>query len=159
MSIQTQLVRPPYTPGSTSGARPAGAAAGCPAPAQATNIDDLATAAQVKRITRSVVQAALEVLGGSRPLQQLADWLDPPSYERLQLRANLVRSLNHSASNGRPDHLLHRNISVRSVHICQVSSAVYEASAVAVEKRRVRAVALRLERRRGHWKVTALEIG
>lgn len=128
-------------------------------PSQATP-EEVAAVAQVQRIVRSVVQAALEVLGGSRPLQQLADWLDPPSYERLQLRANLVRTLNRAGDAGsRPDQLLHRNVSVRTVRTCRISAHVYEASAVTCENHRARAVALRLERRRGHWKVTALEIG
>lgn len=158
MTVQTQLSRP-HGAGSIAIA----ADQGSPLPAdpapQATP-EEVAAAAQVQRIVRSVVQAALEVLGGSRPLQQLADWLDPPSYERLQLRANLVRSLNRAAgANSRPDQLLHRNVSVRTVRICRISVNVYEASAVTCENHRARAVALRLERRRGHWKVTALEIG
>ncbi|WP_334683133.1 Rv3235 family protein [Arthrobacter sp. CAN_A212] len=158
MTVQAQLSRP-----RSAGSIATAADRGSPLPAgsapQATP-EEVAAAAQVQRIARSVVQAALEVLGGSRPLQQLADWLDPPSYERLQLRANLVRTLNRAAAaSGHPDQLLHRNVSVRTVRTCRVSSYVYEAAAVTYENHRARAVALRLERRRGHWKVTALEIG
>ncbi|WP_024476742.1 Rv3235 family protein [Arthrobacter sp. CAL618] len=158
MLTQTQIVRPPLAPDPTSDSL-TGSGPDRQVSAPTPTIEELAAATQVQRITRSVVQASLEVLGGSRPLQQLAEWLDPPSYERLQLRANLVRSLNRGASTGRPDHLLHRNISVRSVRICRITETVYEASAVACENHRARAVALRLERRRGHWRVTALEIG
>ncbi|GAA1129607.1 Rv3235 family protein [Arthrobacter flavus] len=158
MLTETQLVRPPQSPAPATGPL-AGSDADRQVSARAPNLEELAAATQVHRITRSVVQASLEVLGGSRPLQQLADWLDPPSYERLQLRTNLVRSLNRATPKGGHDQLLHRNISVRSVRICRISENVYEASAVVVEHRRVRAVALRLERRRGQWKVTALEIG
>ena len=122
--------------------------------------EEAATTAQVQRIVRAVVQASLEVLGGSRPLQQLAGWLDPSSYERLHLRANLTRSLDRGPATGtHPDRLLHRNVTVLSVRTCRVSARVYEASAVTCENHRARAVALRLEHRRGHWKVTALEIG
>ncbi|WP_228720873.1 Rv3235 family protein [Arthrobacter sp. 260] len=158
MTVQAQLSRP-HSAGST--ATTAGQGSPLPSdPAPQAAPEEVAAAAQVQRIVRSVVQAALEVLGGSRPLQQLADWLDPPSYERLQLRANLVRTLNRAAgASGRPDQLLHRNVSVRTVRTCRINAHVYEASAVTCENHRARAVALRLERRRGHWKVTALEIG
>lgn len=119
--------------------------------------------ARVNAIARSVTQATLEVLGGTRPLQQLARWLDPPSYERLQLRANLVRGREQAAADrtGRPQApvLLHRQVLIRCCRVCPVSEGVYEASVVAAEQDRVRAAALRVELRRGLWKVTALEIG
>lgn len=157
MTVQAQLTRP-RSAGSSAAADHSTRLLQDPVP-RATP-EDTAAATQVQRIVRSVVQAALEVLGGSRPLQQLADWLDPPSYERLQLRANLVRTLNRTTGpDGRPDQLLHRNVTVRTVRTCRVNADVYEASAVTCENHRARAVALRLERRRGHWKVTALEIG
>lgn len=145
MTIQVQLIRPALPAGSLSGSAPT---------------EEEATTAQVQRIVRAVVQASLEVLGGSRPLQQMADWLGPSSYERLHLRANLTRSLNRGTSTtSHPDRLLHRNVTVLSVRTCRLSAQVYEASAVTCENNRARAVALRLEHRRGRWKVTALEIG
>ncbi|MCC3267179.1 Rv3235 family protein [Arthrobacter gengyunqii] len=122
--------------------------------------------ARVDAIARSVTQAALEVLGGTRPLQQMVRWLDPVSFERLQLRANLVRSRN-AAQNGRrvpggtpapAPLLLHRQVVIRCCRICPISEGVYEASVAAAEHNRVRAAALRIELRRGLWKITALEI-
>ncbi|MBP3034819.1 hypothetical protein J2M53_00935 [Arthrobacter sp. zg-ZUI100] len=105
----------------------------------------------------------MEVLGGTRPLQQLARWLDPPSYERLQLRANLVRGREQAAADrtGKPQApvLLHRQVLIRCCRVCPVSEGVYEAAVVAAEQDRVRAAALRVELRRGLWKVTALQIG
>ncbi|MCC9195987.1 Rv3235 family protein [Arthrobacter sp. zg-Y820] len=131
--------------------------------------------ARVNAIARSVTQAALEVLGGTRPLQQMARWLDPPSFERLQLRANLVRSRELGAAGGTGSRAgtgaaarqgtrtmpvrLHRQVVIRCCRICPVSEGIYEASVVAAEQSRVRAAALRIELRRGLWKVTALEIG
>ncbi|MHA7209483.1 Rv3235 family protein [Arthrobacter sp. MDT1-65] len=115
---------------------------------------------RISGIARSVAQGALEVLGGSRPLQQMARWLDPENYERLHLRANLVRCIN-DAPVGRGIALprAHRHIIVRSARVCSVGPGIYEASVVAYDQKRVRAVALRIERRRGAWRVTALEIG
>lgn len=108
-------------------------------------------------IARSTVQAAIEVLAGTRPAQQLSRRLDPRCLTALQHRAALTRRVpsGSSPTAGR----LHRNPSVRSVRTCRVSEDVYEASAVVVEELRVRAVALRLERSKVAWRVTALEIG
>ena len=112
---------------------------------------------EICAISRSTVQAAIEVLAGIRPAQQLARRLDERCLASLQHRAALTRRVPCGASPtaGR----LHRNPSVRSVRACRVSADVYEASAVVVEESRVRAVALRLERSRLAWRVTVLEIG
>lgn len=129
--------------------------------------------ARVDAIARSVTQAALEVLGGTRPLQQMARWLDPSSFERLALRANLVRTREPGTAGswsgpGRTGAgakaaaapvRLHRQVMIRCCRICPVSEGVYEASVVAAEQSRVRAAALRIELRRGLWKITVLEIG
>ena len=48
---------------------------------------------------------------------------------------------------------------IRRTRACRVDSHVLEASMVADDGVRVRAVALRLEGHRGAWRVTALEIG
>lgn len=112
---------------------------------------------EVCAISRSTVQAAIEVLAGTRPAQQLARRLDERCLAALQHRAALTRRVpcGSSPTAGR----LHHNPSVRSVRACRVSEDVYEASAVVVEELRVRAVALRLERSRVSWRVTVLEIG
>ncbi|BBE23342.1 hypothetical protein MN0502_22250 [Arthrobacter sp. MN05-02] len=116
---------------------------------------------RISGIARSVAQGALEVLGGSRPLQQLARWLDQENYERLQLRTNLVRCVGASPASpaGAPAASAHRHIVIRSARVCPVGPGVFEASVVAFDQKRVRAVALRIEQRRGAWRVTALEIG
>ncbi|MFJ6001144.1 Rv3235 family protein [Arthrobacter sp. NPDC092385] len=118
-------------------------------------------ASRISGIARSVAQGALEVLGGSRPLQQMARWLDPENYERLQLRANLVRCVGaaQGGHHAEAPASTRRHVVVRSARVCPVSAGVYEASVVAFDQKRVRAVALRIEQRRGAWRVTALEIG
>lgn len=122
---------------------------------------DVETAHRIAGIARSVAQGALEVLGGSRPLQQMARWLDPENYERLQLRANLVRCISSAPTKrgGQVRASSHRHVVVRSARVCPVSPGIYEASVVTFDQKRVRAVALRIEQRRGVWRVTALEIG
>jgi hypothetical protein len=114
----------------------------------------------VTAMARSVAQACLEAVSGTRPVQQLARWLDPASYEKLVHRADIVRA--HQAqlrSDGRAPLRLHRSAVVRSSRVCRAADSAYEASLVVAETRRIRAVALRLEWSRGLWKVTALEIG
>lgn len=112
---------------------------------------------EVCAITRGTVQAAVEVLAGTRPIQQLSRRLDQHCLASLQHRAALTRRLaaGSSPTAGR----LHRNPAVRSVRACEVADGIYEASAVVVDELRVRAVAVRLERSNQVWRITALEIG
>jgi hypothetical protein len=112
---------------------------------------------EVCAIARGTVQAAIEVLAGTRPIHQLARRLDQRCLASLQHRAALTRRLatGSSPTAGR----LHRNPAVRSVRACEVAAGIYEASAVVVDELRVRAVAMRLERSNQVWRVTALEIG
>ncbi|MCZ2402782.1 hypothetical protein IV498_06170 [Paenarthrobacter sp. Z7-10] len=100
----------------------------------------------------------MEVLAGIRPVQQLARWLDPRSFDALQVRAALTRAAQAATSQGNVRQL-HRNPLVRSVHCCPVAPGVYESSLVVSEHSRARAVAMRLEKAGGVWKVTVLVIG
>jgi hypothetical protein len=113
-------------------------------------------AREICAITRATVQAAIEVLAGTRPIHQLARRLDQRCLTVLQHRATLTRRMAARAPRKMG---LHRNASVRSVRACRVTPDVYEASAVVMDELRVRAVAVRLERSKNVWRVTALEIG
>lgn len=114
--------------------------------------------AEVRAIARSTVQAAMEVLAGIRPVQQLARRLDPRCLAALQHRASLIRrELARSPSPGLAR--LHQNSLVRSVRVCEVAPGIYEASAVVVDDVRARAVAVRLERSKQVWRVTELVVG
>lgn len=115
------------------------------------------TEQEVKMHARRIAQAAIEVLAGTRPVQQLSRSLDPKSLTSLQHRAALTRA--HALRSGNAQSRHHRNPQVRSVHGCAVSETVYEASMVVNEDLRSRAVAMRLELSNGGWKVTALQIG
>ncbi|MHA7262543.1 Rv3235 family protein [Arthrobacter sp. TMN-37] len=124
--------------------------------------------ARVGGIARAVAQGAVEVLGGSRPASQMSRWLDAASYEKLHLRACLMRSVTvptgTATATGRcpgspPDLRAARSVTVRSARLCRVSETAFEAALVVLDRRRARAVALRVEHQRGDWKVTALEIG
>lgn len=112
---------------------------------------------EVCDIVRGTVQAAIEVLAGTRPVHQLARRLDQQCMASLQHRAALIR-LNRQ-SNPPSTTGVYRNPAVRSVRASEVTADIYEASAVVVDETRARAVALRLERSDKVWRITVLEIG
>lgn len=110
--------------------------------------------AHVHTIVRMVGLAAFESMSGVRPVHQLARWLEAGQYEKLRCRVALV-----AATQPDDGQRLHRNATIRRTRLCPVSPGAYEASLVVAENDRVRAAALRVERRHGHWSVVELEIG
>lgn len=134
-----------------------------PAPPGNAVVLEMELAEEARRITgivRSVGQAIVEILGGTRPIAQLARWLDPQSFERLSLRAALIRDARgRTGCTGAAARAVHRNPLVRTVRVCRTAAGVYEASAVITEQQRARALALRLELRGEIWKITAIELG
>lgn len=133
---------------------PVGAAEAPAAPA-----DDADQFRQAAGAARSIAQACMEAIGGSRPVQQLARWLDPDCYDKLVHRVALAQDRRARRTAGRSALQALPSAVARPARVCRISADVYEAALVVVEPHRARAVALRLERRRGLWKVTALEIG
>jgi hypothetical protein len=101
----------------------------------------------------ALVQAIVEVLGGSRPSAQLARWVTTDVYAGLQRRAGLAARLRRGAAS------TSRHAVVRRVRICEPRDGVVEACAVILDAGRVRAVALRLEGIDGRWRATAVEVG
>jgi hypothetical protein len=118
--------------------------------------DDLA---RVTALARSIGQAAVEVLGGSRPAAQLARWTTPEIVQRFQQRADMLRLLQEQFEGKAQLQELHPNPHVRRCRVCRVQQGVYEVALVLVEPRRSRAVALRVERLGRGWSVTELEVG
>jgi hypothetical protein len=103
-------------------------------------------------------QAAVEIVGGDRPVSQLARWTSREVYLDLERRALLVaRAGNHQPGVARVQPVRPR---VHSVHTCLVGQAA-EAGVHVRYGERSRAVAARFERRPGvsanRWVCTALE--
>jgi hypothetical protein len=148
-------------PAQEAGARASAGPAAADVPAGIANAKAAERAREEARLVRNMAakigQAAIEVLAGTRPIQQLARWLDPHSYDALTVRAALTRAAQE-AGHGNVRQL-HRNPVVRSVHCSTVAPGIYESSLVVSEQVRQRALAMRLEQTHGVWKVTALEIG
>ncbi|WP_125609636.1 Rv3235 family protein [Specibacter cremeus] len=147
-----------------SGARSDGAATqplAAPTPLEAVRGEHELVAEMARRLGL----AALEVLNGSRSVQQLARWLDPHSFEALAVRAQLTAAAYHAAERklscaGRDGvRQLRQQPTVHSVHASHVAPGIYETSLVVADTLRVRAMALRLEQANGRWRVTALQIG
>ncbi len=112
---------------------------------------------EVRAVAHKISQAAVEVLAGTRPAQQLSRWLSPRCYSALTHRAALTRA--QAARNRASGTRLHRNPQVRSVRACAITVDICEASIVVSEDLRARAVAMRLERTDEAWRITELEIG
>jgi hypothetical protein len=100
----------------------------------------------------SVVRAAVEVLRGERSAGQLARWVTPRVLDQLTERARLTRERGPSAAPSRP-------VLVRRVRLVRLGDDVAEATVVLDDDGRVRAAAVRLEARRGVWRVAVLELG
>lgn len=109
-----------------------------------------------RRSTDSIHQLAariallfLEAESGRRPLRQLRGLVAPALYQRL-LRSDRHRSQPRARSMAPAAH------AVRAVFAQRLEDDVFEASVIVDRTTRVTALALRLERHRGRWRVVEL---
>ena len=109
---------------------------------------------EVREWATRLVQAIAETIGGDRPVSQLTRWTDTAVYVDVHRR---VRLLGLTTTAGK--RATKERSSVRSVHICRPEAGVAEVAAHLRTSGRSRAMALRLEIRRGRWVCTALELG
>ena len=99
-----------------------------------------------------LAQAVLEVVAAERPVAQLTSWVRPELYRRLERRHHLTaRQVDPSRPRGRAAD------QVQSVHVCHPTPEVAEVSVVTKGSERCRALALRLEWRKGRWLCTELD--
>lgn len=109
----------------------------------------------IEEWTQRFVQAAVEIVGGDRPVSQLVRWTAPGVYADLHRRALLVaRAGGHQPGLGRVQAVRPR---VHSVHACFLSDEVVECGVHVKYGERSRAVAARFERRDQRWICTALD--
>ncbi|MFJ3956428.1 Rv3235 family protein [Arthrobacter sp. NPDC090010] len=113
--------------------------------------------AHVKGQTHRLVQAVLEGLNGTRPLQQLSRWVEPRIFRSLQLRRALI--LGAQSHYGRDHASPYAGAQIHSVHGQLSGPTAVELTVVVRCRKRVRAVAIRMEARNASWIATALEIG
>ncbi len=101
------------------------------------------------------VQAAVEIVGGDRPVSQLLRWTTSEVHADLHRRARLVaRAGGHQPGLGRVQSVSPK---VASVHTCFVRPDVVEAGVHVRYGPRSRALAARFERIQQRWICTALE--
>ena len=116
---------------------------------------DQAARRDVERWARRYAQAAVEIVGGDRPVSQLLRWSTRQVYDDLARRASLVaRAGGHQPGAGRVQPVRPMVVGARSCFLAQ------DAVEVGVHVRygpRSRAVALRFEHRRGRWLCAALD--
>lgn len=98
----------------------------------------------------TVVKTALEVVLGGRGVEQLARWVSP------ELRASLARQGGLAQRIGRR---LAAPVRINRIRVYRVSDTAAEASVVADDGVRARAIAARFEAVGGRWQATVLEIG
>lgn len=99
-----------------------------------------------------VGQAIIESMAGLRPAAQLARWVLPDTHAAI-VRASLTAQRRRAIGGSPP-----RRLSVRRVSVCEPADGVAEAAIVIQDGARIRAMALRLIGRDGHWRVQALQM-
>lgn len=112
---------------------------------------------QIEQWAHRYAQAAVEIVGGDRPVTQLLRWSTPEVYANLARRAQLVARAGgfvagHRTAGGpvvRPQ--------VVGVRTCFLTDTVVEVSIHVRHGERSRAIAARFELRQGRWQCSALD--
>ena len=99
-------------------------------------------------------QATVEVIGGDRPLAQLLRWTNARVYQELDRRVRILARTSPAPQRRRTI-----RPQVSSVHVFQPRPTCAEVSVHVRYGPRSRAIAARLERRRGRWTCVALQLG
>ena len=109
----------------------------------------------IEQWSRRYAQAAVEIVGGDRPVTQLLRWSTRDVYLDLERRAQLVaRAGRHQPGQGRVQPVRPK---VLGVHTCFLSRQVVEVSVHVRYGERSRALAARFENADRRWCCTALE--
>lgn len=106
----------------------------------------------VRTLVGVIALACVEAEVGRRHLRDLAAWLDLPVYDKVARRIALLERTGARMTTAQPP----RPVGAR---VCEVAPGRVEASASIRCGDRVRAIALRMERRLSRWRVVAVEIG
>jgi hypothetical protein len=116
---------------------------------------DLRLRRDIEQWSRRYAQAAVEIVGGDRPVSQLLRWSSREVYANLERRAQLVaRAGNHQPGQARVQPVRPR---VLAVHTCFLARQIVEVSVHLRYGERSRALAARFENSDQRWCCTALE--
>ncbi|ARJ05961.1 hypothetical protein GCM10010988_11220 [Cnuibacter physcomitrellae] len=103
---------------------------------------------------QNMARCVVEVLAGTRALDQLARWLSDDVYEHLLLRDALGRR-GRAARGEAPARLA---LTMGSTVLSEPSTGIVDAVVIIHGRARSRAVALRLEWSRSRWRATAVHV-
>ena len=103
---------------------------------------------------QNLARCVVEVLAGTRQLEQLARWLSDDVYEHLLLRDALARRAR--AARGEPPARL--ALTMGSTVLSEPTPGVVDAVVIVHGRARSRAVALRLETLHARWRATAVHV-
>jgi Family of unknown function (DUF6459) len=109
---------------------------------------------EVRAWAARFAQAAVEVLGGDRPVSQLLRWTSSKVYADLDRRVRILGRTSPA-----PTRLRTVRPQVQSVHVCRPTPRSAEVSVHVRHGQRSRAIAARLELRHGRWTCVALQLG
>ena len=103
---------------------------------------------------RNIARGVLEVLAGTREVDQLARWLAEDAFRTLVTRANLATRARSArrAPAMRPVH------TILSVHQSSPADGVIESVVIVKGPARTRSIAIRLEGVDGRWRATSLAL-
>lgn len=110
---------------------------------------------QVESWAARFAQAAVEIVGGDRPVAQLVRWTSERVFAELERRSQLVSRAGGALPGTRRIQPVRPR--VHTVHTCFLGPDVIESAVHLRYGPRSRAIALRLERTSDRWVCTALE--
>jgi Family of unknown function (DUF6459) len=103
---------------------------------------------------KALATGVVEVIAGTRHVDQLARWLTDDVYQRLQFRAR--RAEAQRAEQGVKAH--YQNLSVGGLRTCSPRDGVIESVILLSSKSRTRAVTIRLEGINARWRATSVSV-
>lgn len=103
---------------------------------------------------KALATGVVEVIAGSRPIDQLSRLLTDDVYQRLSHRAKLARISREELG----QKTLHQNFSVHNMMNASPRDGVIESVVLLNSQRRIRAVTIRLEGINNRWRATAVSV-
>ncbi|WP_435300570.1 Rv3235 family protein [Timonella sp. A28] len=117
----------------------------------------------------TVAHAALEVVHGTRPVQQIASLVSPAILQLLMTKVRAQQKIDYANGVSRHPHASTNSTGkdparrpparIIKARIARISAVAAEASVLIHDGEKVRATALRAEEFRGRWRVNVLQIG
>lgn len=103
---------------------------------------------------KALATGVVEVIAGTRQVDQLARWLSDEVYQRLQFRAR--RAEAQRTEQGIKAH--YQNLTVGGLRTCSPRDGVIESVVLLSSKSRTRAVTIRLEGINSRWRATSVSV-